>query len=342
VSIYLKLRDRFVNTILLESSDYHGNENSFSYICCQPIARFELNGDTLLQQLPDGRETKNTVTRHRDVVEALTRSAGSSRPTTTSSRSSQRVVRLHGLRRRAAFRRHPAAPPRDGENRIPEIIYQVFKYVIAINHFKDDLYVFEHRYDGEPADGRDGLTYLVSLIQNKNFPSYQFQTRGTESSNMTDEAFLEVLASGQKHCKLGDVFQIVLSRRFAQSFTGDEFNVYRALRSVNPRRTCSTSTSVRSKSSVLRPRRRSRSKAGGDHLPDCRHLPPHGQRPGRRPTGPGTLRRPQGERRTRDAGGPGPQRPEPQRHRVSGGDVQGNPVLLPRDPPGVEGDRPHG
>jgi anthranilate synthase component 1 len=110
----------------------------------------------------------------------------------------------------------------------------VFKYVIAINHFKDDLYVFEHRYDGEPADGRDGLTYLVSLIQNKNFPSYQFQTRGTESSNMTDEAFLEVLASGQKHCKLGDVFQIVLSRRFAQSFTGDEFNVYRALRSVNP------------------------------------------------------------------------------------------------------------
>jgi hypothetical protein len=88
VSIYLKLRDRFVNTILLESSDYHGNENSFSYICCQPIARFELNGDTLLQQLPDGRETKNTVTRHRDVVEALTRSAGSSRPTTTSSRSS--------------------------------------------------------------------------------------------------------------------------------------------------------------------------------------------------------------------------------------------------------------
>jgi anthranilate synthase component 1 len=235
VSIYLKLRDRFVNTILLESSDYHGNENSFSYICCQPIARFELNGDTLLQQFPDGRETRITVTRHREVVEALNGFRGQ-----FETDNSQFPFIHNGLFGYMAYdavqhfedirlRRREAQ-----ENRIPEIVYQVFKYVIAINHFKDDLYVFEHRHAGEPAGERDGLTYLVSLIQNKNFPSYQFQPRGEESSNMTDAAFLEVLAKGQKHCKLGDVFQIVLSRRFAQSFAGDEFNVYRALRSVNP------------------------------------------------------------------------------------------------------------
>ena len=235
VSIYLKLRDRFVNTILLESSDYHGNENSFSYICCQPIARFELNGETLLQQFPDGSETKSAVTHHREVVEALN---GFRQRFETD--NSQFPFIHNGLFGYMAYdavqhfedirlRRREAQ-----ENRIPEIVYQVFKYVIAINHFKDDLYVFEHRYDGEPAGERDGLTYLVSLVQNKNFPSYQFQTRGEESSNMTDATFLEVLANGQKHCKLGDVFQIVLSRRYAQSFAGDEFNVYRALRSVNP------------------------------------------------------------------------------------------------------------
>jgi len=235
VSIYLKLRDRFVNTILLESSDYHGNENSFSYICCQPIARFELNGDTLLQQFPDGRKTKNTVARHRDVVEALDGFRARFEPDSNQFpfihnglfgyMAYDAVQHFEDIRLRTRETR---------ENRIPEIIYQVFGYVIAINHFKDDLYVFEHRYAGEAAGTRDGLNYLVSLIQNKNFPSYQFQTRGEESSNMSDAAFLEVLANGQRHCQQGDVFQLVLSRRFAQSFTGDEFNVYRALRSVNP------------------------------------------------------------------------------------------------------------
>jgi anthranilate synthase component 1 len=235
VSIYLKLRDRFVNTILLESSDYHGNENSFSYICCQPIARFQLDGDILLQQFPDGREEKRTVSHHREVVNALDQFRQQ-----FSTDSNQFPFIHNGLFGYMAydavkhFEDIRLQPRLTNENRIPEMIYQVFRYVIAINHFKDDLYVFEHQPEGVPGDGQHDLSYLVSLIQNKNFPSYHFQSRGGESSNLTDEAFLEILAHGQRHCKLGDVFQIVLSRRFAQSFTGDEFNVYRALRSINP------------------------------------------------------------------------------------------------------------
>lgn len=235
VSVYLQLRDKYRNCLLLESSDYHGNENSFSYICCQPIARFELNGNMLLQQFPDGREEKRTVTQHREVVEAL----NTFRQQFEVDNNQFPFIHngLFGYMAYDAVQHFEDIQLREretAENQIPEIIYQVFKYVIAINHFKDDLYMFEHQYGDAAVNGQDGLSYLTSLIQNKNFPSYHFQTQGEESSNLTDDAFLEVLANGQRHCQLGDVFQIVLSRRFAQSFMGDEFNVYRTLRSINP------------------------------------------------------------------------------------------------------------
>src|ERR1017187_8856334 len=54
VSIYLKLRDKFPNSILLESSDYHGNENSFSYICCNPIAGIKLENNEIRCTYPNG------------------------------------------------------------------------------------------------------------------------------------------------------------------------------------------------------------------------------------------------------------------------------------------------
>ncbi len=235
VSIYLKLRDRFVNSILLESSDYHGNENSFSYICCQPIARFELDGDQLTQQFPNGQEEKQTVQEHRQVVKALDIFCGQFEVDDNPFRfihnglfgymaynAVEHFEDIH-LRQRNA----------DG-NQIPQIVYQVFRYVIAVNHFKDELYIFEHTPVGGAKDDSSGLDYIVSLIQNKNFPSYDFRLHGEEVSNLTDEAFLEILAQGQRHCQIGDVFQIVLSRRFSRRFTGDEFNVYRTLRSINP------------------------------------------------------------------------------------------------------------
>lgn len=235
VSIYFKLRDRFVNTLLLESSDYHGNENSFSYICCQPMARFELSGKTLLRQYPDGKEEKTTLTSRTQVVEALEDFRKQFQIDDNTfpfihnglfgymSYDSVRYFEDIDLQTREA-----------SENKIPEMIYQVFRYVIAINHFKDELYLFEHTPEIYATGQSDSIDYIVSLIQNKNFPSYHFGLKSEETSNLTDEEFLKILAHGQRHCQLGDVFQIVLSRRFSRTFTGDEFNVYRALRSVNP------------------------------------------------------------------------------------------------------------
>ena len=114
---------------------------------------------------------------------------------------------------------------------IPEVIYRVYRYVIGIDHFKNQMHIFEHRLE---SDDNSELDQLITLIDNKNFSDYYFKSDGEEVSNYTDDEFLDIISKGRQHCLRGDVFQIVLSRRFQTKYSGDDFNVYRALRSINP------------------------------------------------------------------------------------------------------------
>jgi anthranilate synthase component 1 len=108
--------------------------------------------------------------------------------------------------------------------------YRLYQYVIVINHFKDELFICENKISGIESD----VAVVESLIKSKDVPVYPFAAKGEENSNISDEEYKEMVKKGIASCHRGDVFQIVLSRRFQQKFTGDEFNVYRALRSINP------------------------------------------------------------------------------------------------------------
>ena len=110
------------------------------------------------------------------------------------------------------------------------IRYRLYQYVIAINHYKDELTICENIIPGLESE----LPVIESLIRSKDVPMYPFKTKGNENSNMTDDDYIAMVKKGIQNCNRGDVFQVVLSRRFEQQFTGDEFNVYRALRSINP------------------------------------------------------------------------------------------------------------
>jgi anthranilate synthase component 1 len=232
VSIYLKLRDRFVNTILLESSDYHGNENSFSYICCDPISSFKLNNDVVTQNYPDGTSESFTLAKRKDAVQALYGYAQSF----VSGKSGFPFITNglfgHMTYDAVTYFEDIEIQPTNAETEIDQIFYQVYRYVIAINHFKNELYIFEHQY-GETAE-ESGLEQMEGLIRNRNFPKYDFRITSEETSNVTDDEMRSVIRKGIDHCLRGDVFQIVPSRRFSRDFQGDEFNVYRALRSINP------------------------------------------------------------------------------------------------------------
>lgn len=234
VSIYLKLRDRFVNTILLESSDYHGNENSFTYICCDPVASFKLNNSQVTEVFPDGQNQSYTLQNPKDAVQALYGFAQS-----FVSEKNKFPFITNGLFGHMTYDAvtyfedidiQPAST--NPETEIDQIFYQVFRYVIAINHFKNKLYIFEHQYGDNAIE--NGLEQIEILIKNRNFPKYDFKIVSDETSNVTDDEMRKVIQQGIDHCLRGDVFQIVPSRRFSRDFQGDEFNVYRALRSINP------------------------------------------------------------------------------------------------------------
>ena len=233
VSIYLKLRDKYANTILLESSDYHGNENNFSYICCQPIASFLLIQKKLSIQYPDGEHTEITLEDPDHAIDHL----GAFTSSFTAAESSNHKFISNGL---FGYMAYDAVQHFEdisfGNNdhfdfKIPDISYSVYRYVIVVDHFKNELHVFQHGLENEP---KHSMEEIIDLINNKNFPVYQFTKVGDEESNFTDSEFLKVLQKGQDHCFRGDVFQIVLSRRYHNAFKGDDFNVYRALRSINP------------------------------------------------------------------------------------------------------------
>ncbi|MCF0043705.1 anthranilate synthase component I family protein [Dyadobacter fanqingshengii] len=232
VSIYLKLRDRFVNTILLESSDYHGNENSFTYICCDPVAFFKLNQNVVTQQFPDGQQVNLTLEKPKDAVQTLYAFAQSFKSEKSSFPFISNGLFGHMTYDAVSYFEDITIQPASPETDIDQIFYQVYRYVIAINHFKNELYIFEHQYGD--SEQESGIEQIEILIKNRNFPKYDFQIASDETSNVTDDEMRAVIQKGIDHCLRGDVFQIVPSRRFSRNFQGDEFNVYRALRSINP------------------------------------------------------------------------------------------------------------
>ena len=232
VSIYLRLRDVFPNSILLESSDYHSRENSLSYVCCDPIAGIVLTDDQLETYFPDGQREQFPL---KDLD--LKKHVSTFRKQFESAAADDFKFISNGLFGYFAYEtiehfediklHSKSANGRE----IPLMQYHIYRYIIVIDHFKNELYLIEHRPEKNTDQGIDKIQYL---IQNKNFPEYKFSLNGTEQSNFTDEQFISLIEHVKQHVYRGDVFQIVPSRAFSTPFLGDEFNVYRALRSINP------------------------------------------------------------------------------------------------------------
>ncbi len=229
VSIYLKIRDTFPNSILLESSDYHGNENSFSYVCCNPIASITVKDQAVSESFPDGTSRFTTCDSAKEIPRMI--HAFSQKFETENQKFKFINNGLFGYIGYDAVRYFEdiEIAKKEGDLDIPDIYYAVYQNIIAINHFKNEAYIFSHSYDQ-----KNNIEEIHQLIGNRNFASYSYSNNEDETSNLSDEEFMEHVELAKKHCFRGDVFQLVLSRRFSQGFKGDEFNVYRALRSVNP------------------------------------------------------------------------------------------------------------
>ncbi|TRZ41473.1 anthranilate synthase component I family protein [Robertkochia solimangrovi] len=229
VSVYLKIRDKFPNSILLESSDYHANDNSFSYICFDPIASVKVENETIVRHYPDGTHLSDALTSESDVPAMIEAFAKSFK---TENNGFKFITNgLFGYIAYDAVRYFEDIEIRKKEDslQIPDIYYAVYRNIIAINHFKNEAYIFCHS-----SDDSHNIADIQQLLAARNFASYNFQKVGEPHSFLKDEDYRALVEKARHHCKRGDVFQLVLSRRFSQQFKGDEFNVYRALRSINP------------------------------------------------------------------------------------------------------------
>ena len=227
VGLYLKLRDQFHNSFLLESSDYHGNENNFSFICLKPLATFTANGSNVTTSIL-GAEQKVTVSNKKEVTTHLQNfisgfdvEKNDSVTNGVFGYSSYDAIQYFDT---IALDEHKK------KNTTPEMLYSLFQFIIQIDHYKNEMTILENRPEGAVSE----IETIERLVKNNNHPQYHFNLEGNQASNITDLDFKEMVAKGKEHCQLGDVFQVVLSRQFSQQFNGDDFNVYRALRSINP------------------------------------------------------------------------------------------------------------
>ena len=229
VSVYLKIRDKFANSLLLESSDYHANDNSFSYICCNPIASIKIVNETIYKTFPDGTSNTIAIDENSNIPIIIEEFASQFQ----SENNDFKFINngLFGYISYDAVRyfENIEINKKDSDLKIPDIYYAVYQNIIAINHFKNEAFIFCHSITES-----NNIETLENLLQNKSFASYSFSKTGDKNSNLTDSEFIDNVKLAKKHCFRGDVFQLVLSRRFSQGFKGDEFNVYRALRSINP------------------------------------------------------------------------------------------------------------
>ena len=229
VSLYLKLRDIYPKSMLLESSDFHGNDNSLSFIALCPIASIGINYGKVTETFPDGNENVKPLDDNYLVTNALNDFLNHF-IIEGSDKDSCGLFGYTAFDSVRYFENIPVMEYHHKDTDAPDMYYILYKYNLVFDHFKNELTLIELCADGE----NDHLKELEALIENRNYASYDFRTVGESTSTITDDGYKSMVREGIKHCLRGDVFQIVLSRRFEQPFQGDDFKVYRSLRSINP------------------------------------------------------------------------------------------------------------
>lgn len=230
VSIYLKIRDKYSESVLLESTDFRSVENCYSFIGIEPIARFIAQQNSIKIQLPNQPILNKTV-ENQGILQEFKRFCESFEVIYNENNPSV----INGFFGHSSYDAvqyfdtlHFDKSKRTTD--LPDLHYALYRFVIAVNHFKDEMTIIENIYENQESQ----IDQLTTYLRGQAAPTFSFKLEDEESSNLTDEQFKALVTKGKHHCQIGDVFQIVLSRNFAQKFKGDDFQVYRTLRSINP------------------------------------------------------------------------------------------------------------
>ena len=229
VSTYLRVRDAYPQSALMESSDYHGGENAKSFIGLHPLASVSIEHGVGVMELPGGQRTERPITADYGSAQLINDFLDNFVVTGREAR----YCGLFGYTSFNAVRYFENIAVKDetqAENDAPDLLYILYKDVVVFDHFRNEMVLIELLEDGE----QDDLDQLEHDCCHRPYQAYDFRPVGDFWSTLTDDEHRENIRRGIRHCLRGDVFQIVLSRRFKQRYEGDDFKLYRALRSINP------------------------------------------------------------------------------------------------------------
>ncbi len=229
VSAYLRVRDVYPQSVLMESSDFHSQENSKSFIALHPVASVGISHGRGVMKMPDGTVSEREVKEKKDACRLINDFLGSF----SVSGENRGYCGLYGYTSSNAVRYFENIAVKDetqAENDAPDMLYTLFKDIVVFDHFNSSLTLVQLLEDGE----KDDLDALERDLFSRPCRTYGFRPVGECTSTLTDDEHRANIRRGIAHCLRGDVFQIVLSRRFRQAYSGDDFKLYRALRSINP------------------------------------------------------------------------------------------------------------
>ena len=229
VSVYMRVRDAYPQSALMECSDYHDNKNSNSFICVHPIASVAVEHGIGVSTFPDGSQTRRPISEEYDTAQLITDFLAHF----DIEGDDKDRCGLFGYTTFNAVRYFENIDVKDEtqqQNDAPDLQYILYKDYIVFDHFNNTLTLIELLADGE----KDDLDVLERDVNSRPYQQYDFHPVGEYWSTLTDDEHRANIRRGIQHCLRGDVFQIVLSRRFKQRYEGDDFKLYRALRSINP------------------------------------------------------------------------------------------------------------
>lgn len=222
VSLFLRVKNAFGQSVLLESSAYNSKRDSKSFLCFNPISTFQVNNGTLKTDHEEKIDFEIS-TEMKKFVDSFEIDGDHDQMHFNG------IVGYTGYNAVQYFENIDLDESKRSED-IPDLRYDFYRNMIVVDHFHDMMYLIDNAPEGEPSNLEEVQRIIDISVQ----APEKFETVGEEYSNMTDEDFVEMVKKGKHHCQRGDVFQIVLSRKFYTDFKGDELNLYRALRSVNP------------------------------------------------------------------------------------------------------------
>lgn len=222
VGLYLKLRDRYNSVMLLETSTYATKEDSLSFIVFNSQATIEVK---------DGVLTHGKVQKHdfniREEIKNFIESIHIDSDDEMAKYNA--ILGFSGYDAVQEFEDIKFDTTKAAED-IPQLRYDFYRHMIVFDHFHERMHLIDYVPEGEQSE----LEGILKTINNRDLQTFSFRTEGDGYSNMSDQEYMDMVTKGKQHCQRGDVFQIVLARKYYQKFKGDDFNVYRALRSINP------------------------------------------------------------------------------------------------------------